>query len=244
MVNDLTVVKQVENLFGDSEITWRSGIKHDCSDVMELKVNGEQLIGANGAILLKSSPYLYPFMKSSDVAGGNVSALRKYVVVSQKKIGQSTEAINTDDPSLWKYLNDNASSLASRKSRVYQNAPKFSVFGVGDYSFLPYKVAISGLYKKFHFAVVSPQDGKPVMLDDTCYFIGFSEEKSAKAVCHAMNHDRVLSFLYAVTFPDSKRPITADILNSISLRKVCETTGITLPDTPGLGNRISQLTLF
>ena len=33
-----------------------------------------------------------------------------------------------------------------------KKAGTFSIFGIGDYSFKPYKVAISGLYKTFHFS--------------------------------------------------------------------------------------------
>ena len=32
---------------------------------------------------------------------------------------------------------------------------------------------ISGLYKTFHFTLILPQNSKPIMLDDTCYFLGF-----------------------------------------------------------------------
>jgi len=42
----------------------------------------------------------------------------------------------------------------------------------GSLFFKPYKVAISGLYKSSHFSLLLPVDGKPVMLDDTCYLLG------------------------------------------------------------------------
>lgn len=45
------------------------------------------------------------------------------------------------------------------------------MFGIGDYSFAPYKVALSGFYKKPLFCLLYAS--KPVMTDDTAYFWHF-----------------------------------------------------------------------
>ena len=97
--------------------------------------------------------------------------------------------------------------------------PDFSIFGIGDYSFKPYKVAISGLYKTLHFTLVLP-DHKPVMLDDTCYFLGFDDLKSAVVVHALLNTDEVRSFLQSITFSDAKRMITKEVLMRIDFAKV------------------------
>lgn len=59
-----------------------------------------------------------------------------------------------------------------RKLVNYKNKPLFSIFRIGDDAFAPYKVAILGLYKTSRFALVLPYQAKPMMLDDTCYFLG------------------------------------------------------------------------
>ena len=98
----------------------------------------------------------------------------------------------------------------------------FSIFGIGDYSFKPYKIAISGLYKSFHFCLVKPQDGKPVMLDDTCYFIGFNTFEQAEFVWRLLNTELVTNFLKSISFIDSKRMITKEILMRIDLKKIAQ----------------------
>lgn len=59
---------------------------------------------------------------------------------------------------------------------------RFCVFGVGDYSFAPYKVAISGLHKIPRFQVVGLSGTKPVVFDDTCYFLSFERRLDALLV--------------------------------------------------------------
>jgi len=54
----------------------------------------------------------------------------------------------------------------------------FSIFDIGNYSFKPYKVAVSGLYKQTKFSLVEP-NGTVLVLDDTCYFIGFDTLREA-----------------------------------------------------------------
>ena len=109
-----------------------------------------------------------------------------------------------------------------RKSSIYRGKCNFSIFGIGDYSFKPYKIAISGLYKTFHFCLIKPQNGKPVMLDDTCYFIGFDTLEQAEYIWNLLNTDIVEKLLKSISFDDAKRMITKDILMRIDLKKVAE----------------------
>jgi hypothetical protein len=98
----------------------------------------------------------------------------------------------------------------------------FSIFGIGDYSFKPYKVAISGLYKTFHFTLILPQDNKPVMLDDTCYLIGFDKIEFAVYALILLNSNTTVQFLQSVTFPDAKRTFTKDVLMRIDLLELAK----------------------
>jgi hypothetical protein len=114
-------------------------------------------------------------------------------------------------------LTTHQTSFDARKSSIYNNKPLFSIFGIGDYSFRPYKVAISGLYKTFHFTLILPQDNKPVMLDDTCYLIGFDKIEFAVYALILLNSDTTMQFLQSVTFADAKRTFTKDVLMRIDL---------------------------
>ena len=107
-------------------------------------------------------------------------------------------------------------------SSIYNNKPMFSIFGIGDYSFKLYKVAISGLYKTFHFTLILPQDNKPVMLDDTCYFIGFDKIEFAVYALLLLNSGKTVKFLQSVTFPDAKRTFTKDGLMRIDLLELAK----------------------
>ena len=119
---------------------------------------------------------------------------------------------------------DHQDSFNARKSSIYNNKPAFSIFGIGDYSFKPYKVAISGLYKTFHFTLILPQNEKPVMLDDTCYLIGFDKIEFAVYALILLNSDTTVQFLKSVTFADAKRTFTKDVLMRIDLLELATTT--------------------
>ena len=145
---------------------------------MELdKVNGHYVNGLNEEVKLEDD-LVYGLLKSSDLKNTVISQTRKFTIVTQRKVGQETKYIKTQYPKTYRYLIQHQANFDARKSSIYNNKPLFSIFGIGDYSFKPYKVAISGLYKTFHFTLILPQDNKPVMLDDTCYLIGFVETLS------------------------------------------------------------------
>ena len=119
-------------------------------------------------------------------------------------------------------MTQHQANFDARKSSIYNNKPFFSIFGIGDYSFRPFKVAISGLYKTFHFTLILPQDNKPVMLDDTCYLIGFDKIEFAVYSLILLNSDTTVKFLQSVTFPDAKRTFTKDVLMRIDLWKLAK----------------------
>ena len=229
LVSDLAGAEALGYVMGESEIAWRSGIKHDCSKGMELAVSGDELIGLGGYRVPTNSDFLFPILKSSDLANGRISNAKRYAIVTQRKIGAPTEVIQEADPIVWEYLLTIKELLDGRKSSIYKNTPPFSVFGVGDYSFAPFKVAVSGLYKTFNFEVIEPINGKEVMLDDTCYFLPFKDRQAAQCVCTAFNSEQMQNFFKAMTFNDSKRPITASLLNSISILSAISAAGLSVP---------------
>ena len=117
---------------------------------------------------------------------------------------------------------DHQEYFNARKSSIYNNKPLFSIFGIGDYSFKFYKVAISGLYKTFHFTLILPQDNKPVMLDDTCYLIGFDKIEYAAYSLILLNSNTTVQLLQSIIFSDAKRTFTKDILMRIDLLELAK----------------------
>src|ERR1019366_7153475 len=93
-------------------------------------------------------------------------APHRFVLVTQRALGEDTGAIRERAPKTWAYLIAHRRQLDARKSSIYRGQPAFAMFGVGDYAFAPYKVAIGGLYKRLSFQVIGLVKGRPVMLDD------------------------------------------------------------------------------
>jgi len=165
---------------------------------------------------------IFGFLKSSDLKNTVIKETRKHTIVTQKKVGQETNYIKELYPKTYNYLNANLDRFMNRKSSIYNGKPKFSIFGIGDYSFKPYKVAISGLYKTYHFTLVLPQNEKPVMLDDTCYFIGFEKIEYAVYSIILLNSKITEEFLRSITFSDAKRVFTKDLLMRLDLLKLAQ----------------------
>lgn len=221
-VSDIENYINIKDFDGESPFVWRQGIKHDCTKIMELdKQNKEFLNKLNEKVELESG-LVYGFLKSSDLKNIIAPQTRKFTIVTQRKVGQETNYIKHDYPRTYNYLLAHKSFFDARKSSIYNNKPPFSIFGVGDYSFMPYKIAISGLYKTFHFTLVLPQENKPVMLDDTCYFIGFEKIEFAAYTLILLNSKKTIELLESITFLDAKRTFTKDILMRLDLFKLLQ----------------------
>ena len=219
-VSDVARYRKVRQIEGVSSIVWRQGIKHDCAEVMELREENRQWQNGAGEPVNVEYDRVFPLAKSSDLKDHVVVSLRKVVIVPQGAVGEDTTWLKRSNPRLWKYLSAHSDLFSARRSVIYKGKPPFSIFGVGDYSFKPYKVAISGLYKSSHFSLLLPVDGKPVMLDDTCYLLGFDTLGEAAVALGLLNSQPVQDFLKSIVFPDSKRPYTKDVLMRLDLQKV------------------------
>ncbi len=225
LVSDVEAYTGLKHLDGSSSpYMWRSGMKHDASKVMEFSIEGQTLVNGFGETVDIEKEYVFPLLKSSDLAK-NADVPRKCVLVTQTHTGDDTSVIAERAPRTWQYLLMNAMVLDGRKSSIYKNRSRFAVFGVGPYSFSPWKIAISGLYKKVSFALVSPYHNRPVMLDDTCYSIPCQSSDEASLLYDLLSSETASRFLYSLVFLDSKRPITADVLRRLSLMELARDVG-------------------
>ena len=216
LVADVKAYRKSAFLNGSSSLTWRQGLKHDAASVMELTSIAEGVFKNKfKEIVDVESDYIYPLLKSTDLFHGKIDSKRG-VIVTQKKIGEDTHILQQTAPRLWQYLESHSKQFDKRKSSIYKNKPPFSIFGIGDYSFSLYKVAISGLHKQPRFRVVYPIKNRPVMLDDTCYFVSCNSLEEAILLACLFNSDICLDFIKSITFLDAKRPITKKILQSIN----------------------------
>ena len=229
LIANLEKIRMYGHLYGSSPLKWRSGIKHDCSRVMELHPSGVGTFknGFSETVSLEST-YLYPMLKSSELMKAHPVPSR-YMLVTQRSVGESTSRIERDAPRTWSYLETHARYLDGRPSSIYRNRPRFSVFGVGSYAFSPWKVAISGFYKRLHFRSIGPIDGRPVVFDDTCYFLSCQTEGDSRILEELLNSDMARGFFSSLIFWDAKRPITAELLGSLNLGALSTELGVQLP---------------
>lgn len=225
LIADLSAYGDWKHLIAEKPFDWRSGVKHDCARLLELERNGACFRNGLGEKVELEPEYLYPMLKSSEIAAESEITPRRWMLVTQRSVGEETRTIRHLAPKTWQYLLDHAEMLDSRASSIYKNRPRFSVFGVGSYSFAPWKVGISGFYKKLSFRVVAPHQGKPVVLDDTCYFLACGNQAEAEAIAKLLNSEPAKLFLSAFIFWDAKRPITVDLLRQIDLVALAQCVG-------------------
>jgi methylase of polypeptide subunit release factors len=206
---------------GACPLNWRQGLKHDAAPVMELQREAGSGLCRNraGELLDVESEFVYPLIKGSDL-GRSAPNSERAVLVTQERIGADTTALGESAPKLWKYLQAHSDSFRKRKSSIYRGQSPFAMFGIGPYSFALFKVAIGAFHKEPRFLALGPRGGKPVMLDDTCYFVPCSSAPEAAMLAALCNDPLTLAFLRAASFSSAKRPFTKALLQRIDLAKV------------------------
>ncbi len=226
LVFDIRAYRRLRHLEGLCPYQWRSGVKHDCASVMELRrTSGKALRNKLAEDVSIEPDYLFPLLKCSDLANGRVEPER-FVVVTQRRVGDDTSVIAKKAPRTWRYLNSHRGLFEARKSSIYSSRMPFALFGIGEYAFASWKVAVSGLHRTPRFVLVGPVDEKPVLFDDTCYFLPFQDEQEARVVSEILNSEECKEFLTSLTFTDSKRPITVELLQRLNIRALAEDAGL------------------
>ncbi len=225
-----------EDFDGHCCFEWRQGVKHDCSKVMELTLKDGLLQNGRKETVCIEDDIVFPLVKSSMFKAPVISSFSKYVIVTQRKAREETASLEQKLPQTWNYLNSNKELFEKRKSSIYRGAPPFSMFGVGSYSYSKYKVGVSGFYSKPLFSVLYSEDGKPVMTDDTAYFICFDKYDMAYIAMLLLNSDKVQKFLSSIAFLDAKRPYTKKVLERIDFGKI--TSSATFEELAGTEEKL------
>lgn len=209
-------------IYGKSQFVWRNGVKHDCSKVMEFTVMNNCLQNGYNETVDIESDLVFPYLKSSDLVKDNFIA-RKRILVTQKFVNEPTDYIQIKYPKTWAYLIEHTEDFEKRKSIIFRNKCRYSIFSVGDYTFKPYKIAISGLYKSLDFKLISPYEEKTVLLDDTCNFISFDSKEKAEFILELLQSETAFQYLNARISWEAKRPVKTEVLNSIDFEKLAKT---------------------
>lgn len=223
LVADLLEYRRLEQFDGSSPLVWRQGVKHDAAAVMELSRREDGvLINGLGEPVDVEPEHVFPLLKGGDLAREEPPRPFRWLIIPQRLLGEDTERLAADAPRLWRYLLAHSDAFEKRRSSIYRGRPRFSIFGIGAYSFSPFKVVVSGLHMNPRFHALGPErtdDGsiRPVFLDDTCYLLPTSSAEQAALLTALLNSPGSLGLCRSLTFPGTKRTITKALLQRIDL---------------------------
>ncbi len=206
-------------------LRWRSGIKHDCSRVLELTQRDGELRNQSGEVVDVEPEFVFPLLKGSAIANADTRSIElsdRFVILTQRRMNEDTSRLAVEAPRLWGYLTANRSLFDDRRSSIYQDRSPFCIFGVGSYAFRPWKVGVCGLYKRVHFTIIPPRNGRSVVLDDTSYFLSFESEDEARFMLNLLKTRLARQFFEARIFRDAKRPVTAALLQQLDLLRLAK----------------------
>lgn len=215
-----TLALKTKRYHASTATAWRSGVKHDAASVLVLTKTEGGFHNGFGKVVDVETNRVYPLAKGSDIANGRGHSVDKFILLPQRRVGESTQELRRTLPKTSAYLNEHAEQFNRRRSAIYRGRDCFAVFGIGKYTFANWKVAIAGLYKRLTFTLVGPVDGRPVILDDTTYSLGFKTRREASLVQRVLTTPAATDFFSARIFWDAKRPINAAVLGSIDLTAV------------------------
>ena len=226
LVSDLAAYRLLRDFEGLHPYQWRSGVKHDCAAVLELSRCGANIyrnkLGQETAL---EPEVVYPWFKGTDLKN-DAPTTRFSLLLPQTSPGEDTAKRFQQAPQAWRYLQQHQAVFAARKSSIYRKRDSYAIFGVGDYTFAPWKVALSALHRQPHFVVVGPEDGRPVLFDDTCYFIALFSQPEAAIVAQILNSELCQKFLTTLTFPGAKRTVTVELLQRVNLSALARAVGL------------------
>ncbi|MEZ5175160.1 MAG: methyltransferase domain-containing protein [Acidimicrobiia bacterium] len=234
LVADIHSYRLARRMDGASPLTWRQGVKHDAAPVMELESTPSGLLQNKlGEVVDVEADFVFPLVKGTQLNRGDTHDTPRWVIVPQRRLSDNTLWLQHKAPKLWDYLTSHRDVFDGRRSSIYRGKPRFVIFGVGDYTFTDFKIAVSGLHKEPRFRLLGPIAGKPVVLDDTCYILPCHDRDQADLLLQILNGPDVRHLLEALMFPDSKRPITKRLLQRIDLGAALDCAGYLTarPDT-------------
>jgi hypothetical protein len=216
-------------------VRFRQGIKHDAADVFELRWAGDGWVNGFHERVDVEPEFVYPLIKARALHAGETETARggarpepTAVLVPQQRLGAATDVLAQRAPRLWRYFNEHGERIDARKSSIYRQAPRFAIFGVGPYTFAPWKVAVAGLYAQPRFRIIGPRAGRPVILGDTSYFAAFDDEAAARAfACRCMSAAAAAAVTQRIV--RGKRPITKALLDAIDWSRF-SADGTDVPD--------------
>jgi hypothetical protein len=144
---------------------------------------------------------LYPLLRGRDVKRWKAEPSAYILMVQDpvKRRGIDENELKTKYPKTYLYLKRFEKILRERSAfkryftrkningRIVETGPFYSMFGVGDYTFAPYKVVWPNIASKISSAVVSLRDKKPIIPQHIITLIACESLEEAHYICALMN---------------------------------------------------------
>ncbi|WP_436902166.1 N-6 DNA methylase [Halovenus halobia] len=171
---------------------------------------------------------VFPYLKSRHIVKYGLFGHDLRLVPVEKADEDNEAHLREHTPATYEYLDNHREQLADRASSWLDSGRFYNIFGVGEYTWAPYKVVWCRLGFKPHFAVVStvsdPVLGeKLVVPGDHCMFISLDNERDAHALCALLN---------SAVYQRSLREIAGDGKSSLSKAVVSELELPLIDDIP------------
>lgn len=215
----------------------RHGVVNDLNSVFMLKINSKKESGLLSItnlsdfgkkkvkkITTEIEPNLiYSLIKPDNIKKWKVDGYY-YILLPCKKDSENNESdLRVNYPNTYSYLNRFKKELLSRKSKWFkgEDKPFYSLFGIGEYTFKPFKVVWCCMSYKPNFSVVSKVTDKfigikPLIPDNTIGNISFDSEKEAHFVCAVLNSEKA-KLLFSMRSSKSKWGISIEMVKKIPI---------------------------
>ena len=168
---------------------------------------------------------IYPFLKPRNIKKWHIDGYL-YGLIPQEKNGENNESkLRIDYPKTYQYLAKFKSTLIQRSSKWFkmEGFPFYSIFGIGEYSFKPFKIVWSCMGYDPTFTVVSKTDdkflgNKLIMPDNTIGSISVDNKQEAHFICSILNSKKIEKSLESLS-SGSKWGISISMIKSIPIPK-------------------------
>jgi hypothetical protein len=134
---------------GECEHPIRHGLKDDAKAVFSVDAD----------LLARIEPdHVYPYLRSKHIVKYGLFGHDRHLVPT-RRAGEDNEAeLRERAPATYEYLAANRERLRARSSTWFDDGPFYSLFGLGEYTWAPYKLVWCRLGFKPHFAVASTRN--------------------------------------------------------------------------------------
>lgn len=165
---------------------------------------------------------IFPCVKSRHVKKWTIIGY-DYLLVPQTKAGKVESRLETQTPLTYQYLTTYKEHLLNRSSVHFKDKPFYSVYSVGPYTFLPYKVIWCSMHKEPMFAVAKPLHDKylgqrVIIPDNPMSYIALNDLEEANFVCGILN-SRLLANYFSAKGRGTKYPISQKVVSGVPIPK-------------------------